>query len=136
LQVKHSCRSFRLFSRCPGVELVWLLDIGPFNDTFPWSRIGDSDDSLSFLIGVMADSQQRTAISKFCMKVANQDLSPCQYCAEIPAKVKHLADIASHANSHTHHNLLSPSQLRSHIAIMNDEMNHWKLRVCGFYLAV
>ena len=70
------------------------------------------------------------------MKVANQDLSPCQYCAEIPAKVKHLTEIAPHAKSHTHHNLLSPSQLQSHIASLNDEMNHWKLCVHGFYLAV
>jgi hypothetical protein len=115
---------------CHSIDLVWPGEIGPFNETFPWSRIGDGPDTLPFWLNVTGNSEQkRIIVAKNCTTVASTNSGACDECAMIPAAIKHLADLSSHAKSHTPYGFLSARQLKEHLVDVKDDANRWKLKV-------
>ncbi|TFY75215.1 hypothetical protein EWM64_g8800 [Hericium alpestre] len=116
---------------CSGILVQWPKELGSFNDTFPWSRIGDEPDSLSFIITVNRDGK-RYAFSKTCsQKSLDSDLQqPCVACgSDVPKGLEGLVGIVRQANKFLRHSLLSASQLRGLLSDCNTEINRWKLKM-------
>ncbi|KAH9912234.1 hypothetical protein B0H21DRAFT_714127, partial [Amylocystis lapponica] len=113
--------------RCRGIEVHWPADIGTMNATFPWHRIGDIPDSLSFYIEVLHDlGQTAIARSKLCSRLVPGN-ECCADCATIPKRVEDVARLARDAKPHTRHVLLNVPQLRQRLQKEQEEVRSLRL---------
>ncbi|KAJ7900451.1 hypothetical protein B0H13DRAFT_2517977 [Mycena leptocephala] len=125
---------------CPGSQLDWPVDVGPFMETFPFHRIATHPGSLSFTV----ENRGTVVIgfSKACTKEALLN-GCCSHCAKIPAEVQRLVDLAVQAkayhecelpagqfqaDSRINHRYLSWSQIRSLLADRTEEVRRWRLK--------
>jgi hypothetical protein len=105
------------------------MHLGQFNETFPWSRIGDGPDALPFWVVVGSSEQARLAVSKNCSRTHSDDAASCKQCLAILPIIDHLTQLASHPKSHTLYNLLNTCQLKELLINTKDDANRWKLKV-------
>lgn len=114
---------------CPGVTICWPVDTGSFNETFPWPRIGDAPDSLSFNVEVHNKGSTVQAWSKQCNGDTHDDGEPCHECRKVHRRVEDLVSIAQEAKRHTNHRFLNFQQLRNLLNERIQDVQFWKLKV-------
>ncbi|KAJ7153161.1 hypothetical protein C8R43DRAFT_1126998 [Mycena crocata] len=87
---------------CPGSQLDWPVDVGPFMETFPFHRIGLEPGFLSFNVEIHNRGTTVIAFSKECTTEARLN-GCCSHYAKIPAEVQRLVDLAVQADSRVNH---------------------------------
>jgi hypothetical protein len=97
-------------------------------ETFPFHRIGLHPGSLSFNVEIHDRGTKVIAFSKACSGEARLN-GCCNHCANIPAEVQRLVDLAIQADACVNHRFLSWSQIRSLLADRTAEVRKWRLKV-------
>ncbi|KAH9940558.1 hypothetical protein B0H21DRAFT_754571 [Amylocystis lapponica] len=118
--------------RCPGVAVDWPGDLGPFNTTFPWHRLGDVAHALPFDIEVHDRGLTVRAWAKTCVDLALDDKECCAECAGVPRQIEDVAHIARDANPHTEHYLLNYQQLLQRLQEKEEELRLLRLWALHF----
>jgi hypothetical protein len=94
---------------CPGVLINWNIEAGSAGWTFPWHRVlgkGATDSHTEFF-RVEVDSEENTrGFSKECTCSTSSGL-PCSNCAEIPARILELKDLATNMKPHMNYRFLN-----------------------------
>lgn len=116
-------------TECPGIVVDWPVDTGGFNETFPWSRIGHTPESLPFFVEVHNRGSSVHAWSKNCATEAASNDQPCRQCFKIRARIEELAALAIEARRYTNHRYLNSLQLRALLDDRDLEIQRWKLKV-------
>ncbi|KAG5634390.1 hypothetical protein H0H81_002141 [Sphagnurus paluster] len=112
---------------CPGAQVLWPDELGPFNDTFPWSQIGDEPGSLPFTIEVHERGRRRIAWAKTCWG-SYFTSTPCPECTKVPDRIHELASMSLETKPHTNLQFRNPFQLRAWIHDRKDLLNQFKLQ--------
>ncbi|KAJ6562675.1 hypothetical protein B0H10DRAFT_1966441 [Mycena sp. CBHHK59/15] len=112
---------------CPGMCVHWPVKAGPFNETFPFHRIGITPSSLPFIIEMHNLGTVVIAFSRNCTREAHRDRC-CEHCAKVPRQIAKLVDMAIQAESCTNHGFLNWSQIKSLLEYHTEEVCHWRLK--------
>ncbi|KAJ7471015.1 hypothetical protein FB451DRAFT_1037175, partial [Mycena latifolia] len=112
---------------CPGSQLDWPVEVGPFNEMFPFHRIGVTPGSLPFVVEIHNRGTTVIAFSKTCTQEARLG-GCCSHCARIPAEVQKLVDQAVQADSRTNFRYLNWAQIQSLLADRTEEVRRWRLK--------
>ncbi|KAL6302386.1 hypothetical protein BKA93DRAFT_737066 [Sparassis latifolia] len=115
--------------RCTGIPVEWPTDLGHFNETFPWSRIGDGPGTLPFYLEVHSQCREICGQSKACLGVLPGDATHCSECAAIPKRITELASLAREVKRHTRYEFLNAVQLRELVRERDDEVPALRLQM-------
>lgn len=117
---------------CPGISFEWLVEDGPYNQTFPLARIGDGPNDLPFWVETHGQADQKHfAWSKSCSGVSQDalGLQSCSLCNLIVPRVQELMDQAKEISKFTNHRFYSWKQLLDLLRDRTAELNVYKLKV-------
>jgi hypothetical protein len=95
---------------------------------FPWERYHNGPDSLPFTLDISNLTMPR-ARSKLCLgSSATQDL-PCDECADVPAHIARLAEVARAPKSRTNYRYLGLAHMQDIARSYAEQANTLKLQV-------
>jgi hypothetical protein len=113
---------------CAGVSILWPEDLRLFPMLFPWERYHNGPDSLPFTLDISNPTMPQ-ARSKLCLgSLVTQDL-PCDECADVPAHIARLAEVARAPKSCTNYRYLSLAHMQDIARSYAEQANTLKLQV-------